>query len=198
MRKALLFMGLTLPLVACVALSAPLAALTGTAIPTPSSTAKPTLSPTPSPSRTAEPTQTSTDIPSATPEPLLLPTPTVLFASPSPTPTVPSRLDCKLLWQSPGNGIIYAPDKEFTVGWKVRNNGTDTWDVNRVEFTYVHGAKLYDYALVHLKTSVAPGQEVVLSVHMRAPRNSTTYTTFWSLRQGDTFFCPLVVSIYVQ
>ena len=198
MRKALLFMGLTLPLVACVALSAPMAAPKGTAILSSSRTAKPALSPTPRPSPTAEPTQTPTESPSASPEPILSLTPTVLFASPSPTATVPSRLDCKLIWQSPGNGIIYAPHKEFTAGWKVRNNGTDAWDVDSVEFTYLRGAKLYDYALVHLKTSVAPGQEVILSVHMRAPRNPTKYTTSWSLRQGDTFFCPLTLSIYVE
>lgn len=196
MRNALLFISLTLPLAACVALSAPLAAPTGTAIPSPSSTAKPTLSPTPSPSPTAEPTQTSTDIPSATPELSL--TPTALFASPSPTPTVPNRLDCKLVWQSPGNGISYAPNHAFTVGWKVMNNGTDTWDAGSVEFTYLRGARMYDYALVHLKTSVSPGQAVILSVPMRAPNKSDGYTTYWSLRQGDTFFCPVTLTIFVQ
>jgi hypothetical protein len=78
------------------------------------------------------------------------------------------------------------------------NNGTDVWDVGAVEFTYLRGARLYDSSLVDLKTSVAPGQEVILSVHMRAPVNSTRYTTTWSLRQGDTFFCPLMLSIYVE
>jgi hypothetical protein len=102
-----------------------------------------------------------------------------------------------LIWQSPGNYISYQPREEFTVGWRVRNNGTDVWDVNSVEFTYLRGAKLYDYSLVHLKTSVFPGQEVVLSVHMRAPRDLTLYTTYWSLREGNTFFCPLKLSIYV-
>ena len=197
MRKALLFMGLTLPLVACVALSAPLTALRGTPTLSSTRTAKPTLTPTPRPSLTAKPTKTPTESPSASLEPIFSLTPTVLFTSPFPTPTVPSRLDCKLIWQSPGNYISYAPRAEFTVGWMVRNNGTDTWDVNSVEFTYLRGAKLYDYPLVHLKTSVFPGQQVVLSVHMRAPRELTMYTTYWSLRQGDTFFCPLRLSIYV-
>ena len=198
MMKALLFMGLTLLLIACTALSALVAAPTGTAMPTLSSTTQPTHSPTPSPSPTAEPTGTSTDIPSATPEPVLSLTPTALFVSPSPTPTVPSRLDCKLIWQSPGNDITYKPNKEFTAGWKVRNDGTDTWDVDSVEFTYLRGAKLYDYPVVHLKTSVAPGQEVILSVHMRAPKNLTRYTTYWSLRQGDTFFCPVMLTINIE
>jgi hypothetical protein len=197
MRKALLFIGLTLPLVACLALSAPLAALRATPTLSPSSTTVPTLSPTLRPSPTARPTQTPTEFPSATLEPALSLTPTVLFGSPSPTPTLPSRLACKLIWQSPGNYISYRPNQAFTVGWKVMNNGTDSWEVGSVYFTYLRGAKMYDYALVQLVTSVAPGQEVILSVHMRAPRDLTMYTTTWSLRQGDTFFCPLKLSIYV-
>jgi len=125
-------------------------------------------------------------------------TPTVLWFLPNPIPTVRSQLDCQLIWQSPGNGAKYKARQEFTVGWKVRNTGTASWDADSVEFTYLGGAKLYDYPVVHLKTIVPPGQEVVLSVHMRAPRNSTKYTTYWSLRQRDTFFCRLMLSIYVK
>ena len=84
------------------------------------------------------------------------------------------------------------------MGWKVRNNGTVGWEAGSVEFTYLGGAKLYDYPLIQLKTSVAPGEDVVLSVHMSTPRNSTTYTTYWSLRQGNIFFCRLMLSIYVE
>jgi hypothetical protein len=77
------------------------------------------------------------------------------------------------------------------------NTGFDVWGVGSVVFTYLRGAKMYDSSLVQLKTSVAPGQEVILSVHMRAPRDLTMYTTTWSLRQGDAFFCPVRLSIYV-
>ena len=84
------------------------------------------------------------------------------------------------------------------MGWNVRNTGTNAWDAGSVEFTYLRGAKLYDYAVVHLVTSVAPGQDVILSVHMRAPRKPAGYTTSWSLRQGNTFFCPLMLSIFVE
>ena len=136
--------------------------------------------------------------PSATPEPVLSLTPTVPPSTPAPIPTVPGRLACQLIWQSPGSEITFQPKEEFTVGWRVRNTGTDVWDAASVEFTYLRGAKLYDYALVQLDTSVAPGQEVVLSVHMRAPKNPMRYTTYWSLRQGDTFFCRVMLSINVQ
>ncbi len=151
-----------------------------------------------SPTATEEPTDASTPtaanteavISSATPTPWLPP----LYS----LPTAPSPLSCKLNWQSPRNHVIYNAGDSFTVGWSVTNTGTVTWDPGSVEFTYVSGAKLYDDPLVRLKSSVAPGQSVVLSVAMHAPRNSTTYTTYWSLKRGDTFFCSLALWIYVQ
>ena len=101
------------------------------------------------------------------------------------------------MWQSPGNGIGYHRFQKFSVGWDVQNTGTATWEAANVQLTYLGGAKPHDSELVQLEASVAPGQEIVLSVHMIAPRNSTKYTTHWSLRQGDTFFCPLMLSFYV-
>lgn len=109
-----------------------------------------------------------------------------------------SKLDCKLNWQSPANGAQFKSNQAFTTGWKVTNTGTAAWNPASVEFTYLAGAKLYDYPLVKLKSTVSPGQAVILSVRMRAPTNSTTYTTYWSLREGDTFFCRVRLSIYVK
>ncbi len=198
MRKALLFVSLALSLVACDALSAPTAAPESTAIPSPSRTAKRTRSPAPRPSATPEPMETPTASPSAAaPEPMLSLTPTILVPSPAPTPTIPSGLDCQLIWQSPSNGASFAPDEKFTVGWNVRNNGTAAWDAGSVEFMYLGGARLHNDELAHLDTTVAPGEDIVLSVAMKAPRNSTRYTTYWGLRQGETFFCRLMLSIYV-
>jgi hypothetical protein len=84
------------------------------------------------------------------------------------------------------------------VGWMVQNVGTAPWDAGSTEFTYLGGAKLHNDDLVPLQSSVAPGQTIVLSVPMKAPRNSTKYTTYWGLRRGDTFFCRLELTIYVK
>jgi hypothetical protein len=198
MRKAWLWMGLTLSLLACGGLSAPMVAVKGTAIPFPTRTATPTTSSTPSPSATPEPTETPIGSPSATATPMLSLMPTVPLPSPFPAPTQQSRLDCSLIWQSPGNGATYAHGEYFTVGWKVTNTGTAAWDPATVEFTYLGGARLYDYPTVYLEASVAPGQAVVLSVRMRALKKAGRYTTYWSLRQGDAFFCRLGLSIFAN
>ena len=121
---------------------------------------------------------------------------------PSPTPTLtaaPAReLDCKLNWQSPGDWYKVRPLREFSTGWKVTNTGTSTWDSESVEFTYLEGAKLHEEATVRLPSSVPPGSSVILSVGMRAPRNPSIYTTYWSLRQESIFFCRVALTIRVE
>ncbi len=195
MRKASILAVLTIFLLACATLFPP-PAPTSTPVPSPSSTSTSTETLIPSPYASPEPIQTDTPAVTAGPSETLAPTPW-LFGHTA-LPATPRLLDCRLNWKSPGDGIIYDPGDTFTVGWDVTNTGSQAWDSNTVEFTWVGGAKMYDFPVVRLKASVAPGEEVVLSVHMRAPQNSTLYTTHWSLRQGTTYFCGLTESIYVD
>ncbi len=189
---------LALALLACETLLGPPAA-TSTPIPSATDTAAPTATSTPSPSTTPEPTETPLP-PSPTlsaDEALALTLtawPTLLAAQ----TVMPSDLGCKFNWQSPHNGTIYDPDDVFTVGWNVTNTGASTWTPSTVLLTWVAGAKMSAEPTARLKITVAPGQSVVLSVEMKAPMNSTLYTTHWSLRRGNTYFCPLTLSIYVD
>lgn len=189
---------LALVMLACEALLGPPAA-TSTPVPSATDTVAPTATSTPSPSTTPEPTETPMP-PSPTlsaDEALALTLtawPTLLLSQ----TLVPSDLGCKFNWQSPHNGTIYDPQDVFTVGWNVTNTGASTWTPGSVQLTWVAGAKMSAEPTARLKASVAPGQSVVLSVQMRAPKNSTLYTTHWSLRRGNTYFCPLTLSIYVD
>jgi hypothetical protein len=106
--------------------------------------------------------------------------------------------DCKLNWQSPGDGVKVAPRHEFSTGWKITNTGGLTWSPERVTFTYLSGAQLHHEAVVQLKSGVAPGGSVILTVDMTAPRNRTQYTTYWALRQGDEYFCRVGLTILVK
>ena len=185
LRKAFALLAGTLVLLSCSAVFAP--------------TATPTLSPTPAASITPEPLPSPT--PSPTSIPLSLPSPLATFAyvpTLFPTLTAATPLDCRLVWQSPGNGVKYHPRDYFTVGWKVTNIGSATWTPGSVELTYVGGNKLYLSPSAPLKVSVSPGQSVILNAEMRAPRKLDIYTTYWSLRQGNTYFCRLAVTIYVE
>lgn len=161
-------------------------------------TVEPTLSPTTTPTSTMRPT------PSPRPPPTIdlaatpFPTPTSLIPSPSRTATSVPSLDCRLDWQSPGDGAKFEPYELFTVGWHVTNTGAEVWSPASVEFSYLSGAKPSRDSVIPLKSAVAPGQSVILTAQLRAPRNSALYTTHWGLRQGDTSFCRVSVSIYVK
>jgi hypothetical protein len=201
MRNASAVTALALALLACNALIPP--------APTPAIT--PTLTatstPGPIPSRTTLPEISITrwvPVFSALPPllvtlgPTLTPAPTRTLRLPSPAATEPVALACRLNWKSPGNGYEVDRGENFSAGWKLTNTGTQTWSPGAVIFTYVSGAQLHNDAVVHLDGAVPTGESVILSVPMRAPENSTLYTTYWGLRQGDTFFCRVSVTIYAE
>ncbi len=226
-KTALLTIGLAFALAGCGGMPTPIIrfaagtdiALTQTAEPRPTRTHRPTRTPTLAPMETLESTQTPTALQFNTPAPALTVTPNaptlpfqILSSTSTPRPLIatepaateitppptPSELDCQLVWQSPPNGATYNPDEKFAVGWDLRNVGTATWEQGTFEFVYLGGARLYAGDRVPLNTSVAPGDEIVLSLPMKTPdRPSSQYTTHWGIRQGDTYFCRLTLSIVV-
>lgn len=198
MRNAVVFIVLALIVSACGAPSTPLSAPTSAATTAPSDTPEPTLTLTPTVTASPEPTLSPTAEESPTPEATMSLTPTFLFTLPSQTPTTTTQFDCDLVMQSPANGAVLKPREHFTAGWKLQNTGTVSWNPGSVEFTYVAGTKMYQDPLVHLTYGVNPGDSTVLSVDMRAPVNSTTYTTSWALKVGKIYFCRVRLTIYVQ
>jgi len=175
---------LLLLLAACAAPSALIPSPTSATTPSPSTTPEPTLSPSPSPA--------------ASPflEPSLTPIASSILASQTPGEAV--TLDCTLLMQNIKNGTHFKSRDEFSITWKVRNTGTAGWDPGSVDFTYLAGTRMFQYPLVQLQGTVAPGNVTLLNADMRAPRNPGRYSTTWSLRQGDTYFCHLSLTINVD
>ncbi len=107
-------------------------------------------------------------------------------------------MDCKQIWQSPTNTIVFKPDRRFGTGWYVRNTGTVAWEPGSVEFVYLAGARLANDFVVQLTTTVSPGESIILSVGMRSPLHAGKYTTRWVLRQGGIYFCPVMLTITVR
>ncbi len=194
MRIVIIFLALALVAGACAAPSIPTAVPTSAATRTQSSAAELTLIPILS----ATPQPTPTRAPTFTPVPVLTFTPIVLFHMPSPTPVPSTPWDCSLLMQSVANGSEFEPGERFTVGWQLLNTGSATWYPGSVQFVYFGGTKMYIYPIVQLRETVPNGAITSFSVDMRAPKNSTTYTTLWSLRQGNDYFCRVRVSIFVK
>ncbi len=154
----------------------------------------------------ATPTIPATAISSATQPPTMPPTATIAVVTPSEarasstpgvTPGSSGTLDCRVLVQATRNGRHFAAGQHFDMGWKVENVGTLAWDPEDVVFTFYGGTKMYASTPTHLQQTVASGDIVLLVADLVAPKNPGKYTTTWSLKQGDKYFCPVRLMIYV-
>jgi hypothetical protein len=115
---------------------------------------------------------------------------------------------CKIESTTPPNGSVYPPGMPFTTIWHVTNIGY-VWDDKSVDYLYRGGASLSDpgqllltpvagYNLYDLPSDVKSGKSVDLVVKMLAPTTPGKYSTTWSLRIGDQYFCTLKLTISVQ
>jgi len=86
------------------------------------------------------------------------------------------------------DGSYMTPGSTFTKTWRIKNNGTTTWNTGYKLF-FSSGSQMSGPSWVALPHIVAPGQTVDLSVNLTAPSGSGTYRSNWKLQSdsGATF-----------
>ncbi|MBU1661015.1 MAG: hypothetical protein KKD28_06035 [Chloroflexi bacterium] len=130
-----------------------------------------------------EPTQTllPTNTPTAPPPPPPPPPPPT--NTPLPTPTV---IPCDhITWVKdvtiPDNTEL-VPGEAFTKTWRLKNTGSCTW-TSGYSLMFESGDAMGAPASIQLTTStVAPGQQIDVSVNLVAPDDPGTYQGFFNLR----------------
>ena len=88
----------------------------------------------------------------------------------------------------PDNTILQAGD-QFTKTWRLRNDGTCSWN-SSYAFVFDRGDAMGGPASAVLTTeTIAPGETVDLSVVLIAPESPNTYQGYWKLRNpaGQVF-----------
>jgi len=161
---------------------------------------------TPSPTATLEPTPTVPEIP--TPEMTVpasastLATAVTVPAAGASAPTQPVTTSDAAAWVADvtvPDGTKFYLNERFVKTWKVKNTGVTTWDtsynlVNIDDNTW--GAN----AVIPLKTSIKPGQEVELSITFKAPNAFGEHFSRWFLMNpnGQLFGQELYVYIDVD
>jgi hypothetical protein len=86
--------------------------------------------------------------------------------------------------------VTIPDDSEISAGsiitktWQLRNIGSCTWD-NSYELVSVSGESLSLAEMVPISTTVAPGDDVDLSVTLIAPSEPGVYRSDWKLRNPD-------------
>lgn len=152
--------------------------------------------PTPTPLPASTPS--FTPIPTETPSPF--PSPIVTFTFVLSTPTSLStgdRWDCQVLGQSPMNSTSLPPNYPFAANWTVKNTGNKAWSPNSVDIVFSGGKNMAKASAFDADINAGVGGVAVVTIRMTTPGQSGTYTTRWSLRAGDTRFCPMSLTIVV-
>ena len=115
-------------------------------------------------------------------------TSTAVPPTPVPPTATKSQIPCdRALFVDDVNypdGTDVAPGTQFVKTWRLKNNGTCTWN-SSYSVVFVSGDAMGGLAAQPLTTgTVAPGQEIDISVALKAPETPKTYTGNWKLRNG--------------
>ena len=154
--------------------------LTQTALAMPTETATPTETPTPTATATAEASST----PNLLATSASLPTSSCFGMAYVADVTIPDNTSM-------------TPGQSFTKTWRVRNNGTCTWEVG-FKLNFI-GGNAMGASSVALTKAVAPGAEAEISVPMTAPTASGSARGNWRMSTaagayfGDEIYVLIVV-----
>ena len=78
------------------------------------------------------------------------------------------------------DNTVFTPGEAFRKTWTVRNEGECAWNTGYT-FEHTQGARLDGEAVINLPEEVEPGEEITLSLDMRAPDEPGTYTGRWEI-----------------
>jgi hypothetical protein len=152
-------------------------------------------------------TTTPSPVPSLTPTFIfLLPTATKPKPTATATATKPSSgggtaggdYNCQVLSQEPADDTKFSSNADFDGKWRVRNTGDRKWDENSADYRYQSGDKFHVESIYDFWKTVAPGEQITLTVDMKAPKKVGTYTTRWEIRIGQNHFCRVEMTIQVK
>lgn len=82
------------------------------------------------------------------------------------------------------DGSKLAPDTGFVKTWRVKNNGTCSWD-NRYSLVFTDGTLFSSYDRLALPFVVAPGQTIDLSLDMTSPIYPGVYESDWKFQSPN-------------
>ena len=134
----------------------------------------PTITPLPSPTATNLPTATPSMTASAAPSPA----PSATATLSSVTPTAGTENKDQWVSQTIADNTIFKPGETFTMTWRLKNTGTSTWTAGYL-LRYFSGDTFGAPKEVATGREVLPGEEIDISVPMKAPANPGSYSSVW-------------------
>jgi hypothetical protein len=114
------------------------------------------------------------------------PTPTkaATFSPPTAPPPVGSGDPCllaNLISETIPDGTIMEPGETFWKTWRLKNNGTCTWNA-AYKIVYWSGDLMGGLAEYQFPEVVSPGEEVDVTLFLKAPSSNGNYSSYWKLQ----------------
>lgn len=140
----------------------------------------------------AQATRTAQAVPTNTPEPSPTATETSIpqpseTSAPEATPTQSLCDDAVYVDDvSVPDGTQMNPGQEFVKTWKVKNTGSCTW-TRGYQVMWSYGDNRMSGQATALTGDVLPGDEVEISLALKAPLTPGTYSGYWILRNNNGF-----------
>ncbi|RIK31876.1 MAG: hypothetical protein DCC56_06770 [Anaerolineae bacterium] len=126
-----------------------------------------------------------------TPEPPLPTLPATLTPAVANTPTeaptlssAPSDPDCihaVFVSEYPPDQAVFKPGADFSKTWTIRNVGTCTWDYS-YKLIFWSGDAMGGATYYNLAEIVPPGDDIPITVQLKAPEAEGFYTGYWRLQ----------------
>jgi hypothetical protein len=86
------------------------------------------------------------------------------------------------------DGTVFNPGDTFIKTWTILNNGKTTW-TKEYKLVYFDGyIGSTTVTAVNLTKDVLPGEQVNISVTLKAPATNGTYTSYWKMYSAAGFF----------
>ncbi|MBN1453316.1 MAG: hypothetical protein JW963_20040 [Anaerolineales bacterium] len=112
------------------------------------------------------------------------PTKAPTFAPPTAPGPIGSGDPCllaNLVSETIPDGMIMQPGETFWKTWRLKNNGTCTWN-SAYKIVYWSGDLMGGLLEYQLPEEVGPGEEVDITLYMKAPTSNGNYTSSWKLQ----------------
>jgi hypothetical protein len=150
----------------------------------------PTVTPLPSP--------TATNLPTSTPGMTASPSPSATASLSSVTPNAGTENKAQWVSQSIADDTTFKPGETFTMTWRLKNTGTSTWTAEYL-LRYYSGDTFSAPNEIAIGREVLPGEEIDISIQMKAPANPGSYSSVWvmSTENRSNFKEPVYIKIKV-
>ena len=86
-----------------------------------------------------------------------------------------------LIWEDVPDGTIMEPGETFWKTWRLKNNGTCTWN-SAYKIVYWSGDLMGGLLEYQFPEVVGPGEEVDIKLWLRAPAANGNYSGYWKLQ----------------